>query len=443
MFYTSVCRNKNSLYHKYIDDDGVRHHGSEKYCPVLYKKIGDHLSIQEDTPHRSLKGAKLKRFQFDDLISYYKEVRKYEETQYGVYGVISPIYQFIAERYPEESINFDVDKLRILYVDIEVEYTTHFPDPETAKNPITTIAIHDSLTKETVVLGTKPSTAKDYVEFEDEKEMLIGFLDIWEGNLYPDIVVTWNGEKFDIPYIYGRLSKYKLATRLSPIHSIKKIKKIDEYYKEYTKIDIQGVQLLDLMMFYKKFITAPRKSYSLDAIGEHDVGINKVDYSDYRNLGNLYEQNYDLYVEYNRHDVNLMIAINNKIKLIELVVTLAYLAKINYTDTISPVKTWDAMAYNYLLREGIIVEPKILREKESYPGAFVMEPIPGLYKWVMSIDVVSMYPKIIQMLNIGPETLRVKFDPATCSKSPSEIIMEIEKIKTKVGERQNISKKMY
>ena len=93
-------------------------------------------------------------------------------------------------------------------------------------------------------------------------------------------------------------------------------------------------------------------------------------------------------------------------RLIELCLTMAYDAKVNYMDVLGSVKYWDILIYNELRKKNIVIPQKIQREKnEKFEGAYVKDPIVGLHKWVMSFDLNSLYPHLIMQYNISPETL--------------------------------------
>jgi DNA polymerase elongation subunit (family B) len=93
-------------------------------------------------------------------------------------------------------------------------------------------------------------------------------------------------------------------------------------------------------------------------------------------------------------------------KLIELAITMAYDAKVNYADVFFQVRMWDNIIYNYLKKRNIVIPPKERTAKDAkYAGAYVKEPKPGVYDWVVNFDLNSLYPHLIMMYNISPETL--------------------------------------
>jgi DNA polymerase elongation subunit (family B) len=111
-------------------------------------------------------------------------------------------------------------------------------------------------------------------------------------------------------------------------------------------------------------------------------------------------------MEYNIQDVELIDRLEDKMKLLELAITMSYDAKVNFEDVYSQVRMWDTMIYNYLTdRKAVVPARKGAKKDEKYAGAYVKEPIPGKYNWVVSFDLNSLYPHLIMQYNISPETL--------------------------------------
>ena len=137
-----------------------------------------------------------------------------------------------------------------------------------------------------------------------------------------------------------------------------------------------------------------------------ELGDKKLDHSEFENFKDFYTSDWQRFVEYNIHDVNLVDSLEDKMKLIELAVTMAYDAKVNLEDVYSQVRMWDTLIYNDLKGRNIVVPPRITTKKDDkYAGAYVKEPIPGSYDWVVSFDLNSLYPHLIMQYNISPETL--------------------------------------
>jgi len=173
------------------------------------------------------------------------------------------------------------------------------------------------------------------------------------------------------------------------------------------QMDIGGVTQLDYLDLYKKFTYTNRESYRLDYIAEVELGQKKLDHSEFDTFKEFYSGNWQKFVEYNVVDVELVDRLEDKMKLIELALTMAYDAKVNFTDVFYQVRTWDSIIYNYLKRRNIVIPPrKSVDKTDKYAGAYVKEPKPGSYDWVVSFDLNSLYPHLIMQYNISPETLR-------------------------------------
>ena len=170
--------------------------------------------------------------------------------------------------------------------------------------------------------------------------------------------------------------------------------------------DVGGLTQLDYLDLYKKFTYKAQESYRLDYIAEVELGQKKLDHSEFDTFKDFYTKGWQKFIEYNIVDVELVDRLEDKMKLIELALTMAYDAKVNYNDVFYQVRMWDNIIYNYLKKRDIVIPPKIRSDKnEKYAGAYVKEPIPGKYDWVVSFDLNSLYPHLIMQYNISPETL--------------------------------------
>jgi len=104
--------------------------------------------------------------------------------------------------------------------------------------------------------------------------------------------------------------------------------------------------------------------------------------------------------------VQLVEKLNAKGRLIDLAILLAYDNKTNYEDCFMQVRMWDAICFNFLKAKGIVIPPKKHTGKDhAYEGAYVKDPLCGLFKNVMGLDLTSLYPHLIMQYNMSPETL--------------------------------------
>jgi DNA polymerase elongation subunit (family B) len=174
-----------------------------------------------------------------------------------------------------------------------------------------------------------------------------------------------------------------------------------------------GINVLDYLDLYKKFTYTNQESYRLDHIAFVELGQRKLDHSEFENFKEFYTKDWQKFIDYNIVDVELVLRLEEKMKLVELAVALAYDAKVNMKDVYYQVRMWDTLIYNFLRQKNLVVPPsKRSSKNEKYAGAYVKEPIPGKYDWVVSFDLNSLYPHLIMQYNISPETLREVRHPA-------------------------------
>ena len=231
----------------------------------------------------------------------------------------------------------------------------------------------------------------------------------------PEVITGWNSKLYDIPYLCRRIDRIlgeKLKKRMSPWGLVTE----EETYisgRKHISYDIGGVSQLDYLDLYKKFTYKAQESYRLDYIASVELGQKKLDHSEFDTFKDFYTKGWQKFVEYNIIDVELVDRLEDKMKLIELALTMAYDAKVNYEDVFYQVRMWDTIIYNYLKRRNIVIPPKNRTDKsDKYAGAYVKEPIPGKYDWVVSFDLNSLYPHLIMQYNISPETLIDKRHPS-------------------------------
>ena len=343
-------------------------------------------------------GAKRAR----EFLEKYKDVDNFE-----VHGYERFVYQWISEKYPGQ-LKFNMDQMKIYTIDIEVACENGFPDVEASQEEMLCISIKDLATGKFITWGTREAKVEsEYRLFWTEQEMLEDFVKWWVSNT-PDIITGWNCNLYDIPYICRRIERVlgdKWQKSLSPWNKVN-MREVYIQGRRNLAYDILGVSILDYLDLYRKFTYTNQESYRLEHIATVELGEGKLDHSEFENFKDFYTQHWQKFVEYNLKDVDLVHRLEKKMKLLELAVTMAYDAKVNFEDVYSQVRTWDTLIYNYLKERKICVPPRQESKKDDkYAGAYVKEPIPGLYDWVVSFDLNSLYPHLIMEYNISPETL--------------------------------------
>ena len=343
-------------------------------------------------------GAKRAR----EFLEKYKDVNNFE-----VHGYERFVYQWISEKYPGQ-LRFNMSDMKIITIDIEVACENGFPDVEASQEEMLCITIKDLATGKFITWGTREAKVDtEYRVFWTEQEMLADFHKWWCSNT-PDIITGWNCNLYDIPYICRRLERVlgeKWQKSLSPWNKVN-MREVYIQGRRNLAYDILGVSILDYLDLYRKFTYTNQESYRLEHIATVELGEGKLDHSEFENFKDFYTEHWQKFVEYNIKDVDLVDRLEKKMKLLELAVTMAYDAKVNFEDVYSQVRMWDTLIYNYLKERKICVPPRQESKKDDkYAGAYVKEPIPGLYDWVVSFDLNSLYPHLIMEYNISPETL--------------------------------------
>ncbi len=408
MFYTNVVMSGDYLLVRGVDDRGKRYKDRVRYSPTHFVP-----SKNFDSKYRTLDGLPVESVQPGSI----KDCRRFADRYDGVdnfqiYGNSNYNYCYISDEYPNDVV-YDKDSLVIVNIDIEVDSRNGFPEPEHASETVVSITSKTN-DGQIWVVGLKPLERPlepigkvHYIMCEDEEHLLSTFIEYWN-DIEPDIVTGWNVQFFDIPYLINRIINVlgeKEAKRLSPWKRFTTRNTII-HGKQHQAMNLLGVSILDYLEMYKKFTYTQQESYRLDHIGHVEVGERKLDYSEFSNLHTLYDNDFQTFIEYNIRDVELVDKIDNKMKFIDMVLALAYSAKVNYNDVFAQVRMWDTMIYNHLKTKNIVIPPKDNSEKNTqYEGAYVKEPILGMHKWIVSFDLNSLYPHLIMQYNVSPETL--------------------------------------
>ena len=370
--------------------DDVKGHLQIKYKPYAYRKAayGKHVALD---------GTLLNK------------VTDFDREEQGLYeSDINPETRTLIDMYT------DSDDLstghRTIYIDIEVDIANGFPSTEEAQNEITSIAIYDQandaryvwvLDKARVVQST------NVVEScSDEYELLQKFLYRYQ-LIQPTIITGWNIDFFDIPYLFNRMVRVlgeNKARHMSPIKDV-------IWLKHRNRYRISGVACLDYMALYKNFTYSEESSYSLEAISQKELGKGKIKYDG--SLDDLMRNDIQKYIDYNMNDVDLVVEIDRKMKLIDLARGICHKGHVPYEDVYFSTRYLDGASLTYLKRLGLVAPNKKMRDSDEpleLLGAYVKDPNPGRYKWIYDLDLTSLYPSIIMTLGVSPETKVLKLD---------------------------------
>ncbi len=523
--YVNVVNVGGKIYERYLDDD-------LNECKRIVDDFRPSMFVENDSAQISSKyetiyGSKCIKKTFNSIADASKAVRS---GAVKLLGQDDFVVQYISDAYSENvDLSRYLKRVRIANVDIEVP-APEFPSANESKYEITSIAHHDSVTgrytvfvlvgqsqkwsKELSILDEELLEKVDIIEYVTEKELLVGYLMFWRKN-YPAVITGYNTDGFDIPYLYNRYERVlgkTVASRLSPWNKVNKRLVVDwpigvqqksdelkeqliEKGKFHYEVKFVGIESLDFLALYKKFSYTPQPSYRLDAIGESEVGENKIhfrhgfmevygkapikqkriyedshayeyyaymssmlDKSGYKQLGTtpevkafiercegdllnvkehleqfellvsscefnrcaeLYEYvkgkaiqlAFQMVTDYNVKDVELVNRLDAKRGFVNLALSIAYYAKINFESVYSPIKTWDAIIFNSVKERKVVLPARVQTSKKRYIGGHVKDPIRGLQKMIASFDLESLYPSIIRQVNISPETFMKKQEP--------------------------------
>lgn len=418
-FYTNVQVYGSKILYRGVEN-GRRVMKKLEYHPTLF------LQSSTPTKYTTISGEYMSSIKPGTIRDCRDFINKYKDIDnFKVYGNQKYEYAYISDLYANEYIDWDKNLIHVANIDIEVGSENGFPDPGLANESITAITcrMHDGI----FVYGCRGfvNTRADvtYIRCSDEIDLIKRFLDRWTLN-YPDIVTGWNIKFFDIPYLVNRITKIlgeSQANRLSPWH---KVTNRTTYImgKEHIAYSLLGIGTLDYIELYKKFVLKPQESYKLDHICHEELGERKLSYEEYGNLHTLYKEDFQKFIEYNIRDVELVDKLDDKLKLIDLALTLAYDSKSNYDDVFAQVRMWDNIIFNELRKDHKVLPPITSHDKdEAYVGAYVKDPMIGLHNWVASFDLNSLYPHLIMQFNISPDKF---IEPENYTDEMREIISQ-------------------
>ena len=413
-FYTSVERYGNNILHRGYRN-GERFSERVPFSPTMYvqckKSDGDFETLdsgQPLAPHKFGSMAECKEF-----LESYKGV-----SNFKVYGSTNYVTQFIQEEYPGK-IEFDSSVINIASYDIEVDISDGYPDMDTADKDITSLSYKSSKSSKFFLLGRKDYdryqtiTGVDpediiFVKFDTEAQMISRFIQLWKAD-YPDVVTGWNVAYFDVQYLITRVIRLfgeEKARDFSPWRSLRQTSR-EFFGKQQSTYTISGISVIDYMDVIKKFgyKYGPQESYKLDHIAHVILGEKKLDYSEYGSLTALYEKNPQLYLDYNLKDTQLIHRFEEETGLISQVMTVAYKGGVNFTDAFGTVGIWESTIYRKVIKQKRVPPVKGgPGPRVGLVGGYVKDPKVGMHKWCVAFDLNSLYPMLMQMFNMSPET---------------------------------------
>jgi DNA polymerase elongation subunit (family B) len=399
-FYTNVSLVGDGILYRAIEN-GVSVKRVVRYQPTLF------FPSNTESEYRTLDDQYVESVQPGTISDCRDFVKQYQGIpNFKIYGNTDYVYQYIGDEYPDE-VDYDMSKIVVAHLDIETQCEHGFPQVDDPQEEVIGITLSVNGKKYVLGLGEFHIDGVDCRKYWSEEDLLADFLEIWKSE-HPDIVTGWNIKFFDIPYLVQRMNKVLTPIETSHLSPWQKIREkfIERSSKKHRTFQILGVSILDYLDLYRTFTYTNQESYRLDHIAFVELGERKLGYGKYETIRDFYRGDFQRFMEYNVRDVELIEMLEDKMKLLELALALAYSAKVNYEDVFSQVRTWDQIIYHHLRKQNIVIPPKKGGKKdEKYAGAYVKDPITGMHDWVVSFDLNSLYPHLIMQYNISPETL--------------------------------------
>ena len=395
--YSKRLRGDNKhLIHLWTDERG---HEKIEWTNYAYKECHE-----ADATYIGLNGKPLKK------------TSKWKKGDKGIhFNDMKPYQKFLIEKYgTDDTISTSTNEL---YFDIEIEMgealTVEYI--ESTPKKVTSIAWYDKTLDQwgILILDTKnqlehtKTRNKEIIPVKTEADLLYKFLEKLR-EIDPDILVGYNSDYFDIPYLYYRMCNVlgeDMAKHLSPIGSVRCRKGSEFFFKKDTYVIIEGIESLDYMRMHRKYSWADEPSWKLNDIGEKYAGMTKIEYEG--NLDTLFQEDIHKFIKYNFVDVEILVKLEEKLGYISLTRNISHKGKHNYSEVYANTTTQDGAISAFLLEQKIIPPNKDphIQYKDSYAGGYLFCPKAGIYDYVFDEDLTSLYPSIIMSLNIGKETL--------------------------------------
>jgi len=387
------------------DSEGKRIAVDTTFEPYIY------LETNNTPDCTSIFNTKLKKKKFRNQAERSRYLKDNKITR--IFENLNIQQQYLIDSFWEESEKpeFNNHPIRVLFIDIETYSPDEFPKPEDPTHPINVITVYDTVRKHFVTWGLKAYHVKKehttYIHCRSEKELLSRFLNFFISD-YPDILSGWNSEFFDVPYIINRITRIlgeDETKKLSPVGYIRPIVFKGRFGREQVHWHIEGVSCVDYLDIYKRFCPVLRESYKLDAIGQVELGEKKIDYGD-TNLASLADDNWELFIDYNIQDVNLLVRLEEKLQYLKLLRMIAYAGLTTFEGALGSLSVITGLcAIRARTRnQRIPTFNKEVHSDEQNAGAYVGEPLKGFQKNVVSFDANSLYPNVMITLNLSPET---------------------------------------
>ena len=384
----------------------------------VYKEFPANYVFYYDDPKgkfRTVYGSPVNRFSTRNGKEFQKEMRVNGGKRLWE-SDINPVFRCLEENYSGQQS----PKLQTCFFDIEVDFDPErgFSPPSDPFNAVTAITVYNDWMDKLITLAIPPKglswesaeeMCKDFENcflFEREEELLGTFLDLIED---ADILSGWNSEGFDIPYLVMRIKRVLSNDdnrRWNLWGQLPKQRTFERFGAENLTFDLIGRVHMDYMQLYRKYTYEERHSYSLDAIGEHELGERKTQYEG--TLDQLYNKDFKTFIEYNRQDTALLGKMDKKLRFLDLANELAHDNTVLLQTTMGAVAVTEQAIINEAHQRGMVVPNRKGKEEHGETqaaGAYVAHPKKGMHDWIGAIDINSLYPSAIRALNMAQESI--------------------------------------
>jgi len=320
-----------------------------------------------------------------------------------------------------------VPQYRRAAIDIEVmqDVETRVPDPELAEQRVICASIASSdgahrallLRRQGVTNGNAAAPSDLSLEFYDNEEELLTAL--FEALFDYPIIVTFNGDDFDLKYLYHRAQKLGFRNEEIPIELGRDV----AFLKYGVHIDLYKFffnRSIQIYAFGQKY-----RENTLDAVGEALINTNKVEIdsisrASYTHLAVYCYRDSEIVLKLTSFDDDLVMKLMTALSRISFM-TMDDVSRQGVSGWIRSIMFCHHRKRGYLIpRKDEILEIKgrtateaVIKGKK-YKGAIVVEPKPGIHFNVAVLDFASLYPSIIKVWNLGYETVRCAHQDQTC-----------------------------